>query len=758
VHADIVLCNTGKKAAKSLKAVFLIDGKEMEGDVRNIASGDTTRVGLTCRIDNPRLWSAEKPNLYPFSVELRDRRGSVIEHFDYHLGVKKVEIDGEIFRINGKEVKLKGVNRHDHHPVTGRFVDDATYEQDVRLMKQANVNFLRTSHYPDREYLYELCDRWGLYVMDEANHETHGYGYANHVMGEDLAWQKAHVDRVVSLIQRDRNHPCVILWSLGNEGGVGPNIKAMYDKAKELAGSINPVPVFYDSDRTYSDIWDDSYLYPDVLEREAARINDKPFMMREYAHAMGNSCGNLQEYWDVIYAERSICGAAIWDWVDQGLSVRLRDKDAPRDYFLYGGDFGDTPNDGRFCINGVVGPDRTPHPHYYEVQYVYQPLKFVLEDDGSVRIINRNWFTDIDEYEYVTEFVLEGKKYSSAIARLLDGRLVFERPDIPDSKELLLNVYARLKKDEPWAEKGFTVAREQFILKPFDFNFNESFVARNIADATIVRFGRSKAVIDHKGALISWVADGREMLQAPLEPYFWKPENDNQSAANFAERLAVWKDAAQNRTVKDIRIENAGGVSSIVAEMSLPVGASLTLRYSFSDDDKILVTTEYKPDAGADIPLIPKFGMRMRLPDGYDQIRYYGRGPWENYPDRKHSAFLGIYEMPLSEYETEYIHPQDNGNRCDVRWFEIGSGAAAKGIRIEALQPLCIRAWDYGEEDLEGALHPVDVPRGRFVNLNIDLSVHGVGGADTWGKRTLPQYTIDGMKPHQYGFILSCTD
>ena len=577
-------------------------------------------------------------------------------------------------------------------------------------------------------------------------------------MGEDLAWQKAHVDRVVSLIQRDCNHPCVILWSLGNEGGVGPNIKAMYDKAKELAGSVNPTPVFYDSDRTYSDIWDDSYLYPDVLQREAARINDKPFMMREYSHAMGNSCGNLQEYWDIIYADRSICGAAIWDWVDQGLSVRLRDRDAAQDYFLYGGDFGDMPNDGRFCINGLVGPDRTPHPHYYEVQYVYQPLKFVLEDDGSVRIINRNWFTDIDEYEYVTEFVLEGKKYSSAIARLLDGRLVFERPDIPDSKELLLNVYARLKKDEPWAEKGFTVAREQFILKPFDFNFNESFVARNIADATIVRFGRSKAVIDHKGALISWVADGREMLQAPLEPYFWKPENDNQSAANFAERLAVWKDAAQNRTVKDIRIENAGGVSSIVAEMSLPVGASLTLRYSFSDDDKILVTTEYKPDAGADIPLIPKFGMRMRLPDGYDQIRYYGRGPWENYPDRKHSAFLGIYEMPLSEYETEYIHPQDNGNRCDVRWFEIGSGAAAKGIRIEALQPLCIRAWDYGEEDLEGALHPVDVPRGRFVNLNIDLSVHGVGGADTWGKRTLPQYTIDGMKPHQYGFILSCTD
>ena len=758
VHADIVLCNTGRKAAKDLTAVLSIDGREVMGNVRRLASGDTTAVTLAYTIVHPRLWSAEKPELYPFSVELRDKRGTVIEHFDYHLGVKKVEIDGEIFRINGKEVKLKGVNRHDHHPVTGRFVDDATYELDVRLMKQANVNFLRTSHYPDREYLYELCDRWGLYVMDEANHETHGYGYANHEMGEDLAWQKAHVDRVVSLVQRDRNHPCVILWSLGNEGGVGPNIKAMYDRAKELAGSINPVPIFYDSDRTYSDIWDDSYLYPDVLQREAARINDKPFMMREYAHAMGNSCGNMQEYWDVIYSDRSICGAAIWDWVDQGLSVRLRDKDAPQDYFLYGGDFGDTPNDGRFCINGVVGPDRTPHPHYYEVQYVYQPLKFVLEDDGSVRVVNRNWFTDIDEYEYFMEFVVDGIEYPGNTVQLHDGKIAVDSPAVPDGKELLLNVFARLKKDEPWADKGFTVAREQFILKPFGFSFDEAFTARQLSDATIVRFGRSKAVIDHTGAIISWIADGREMLQAPLEPYFWKPENDNQSAAHFAERLAVWKDAAQDRSVKGISVKDVDGAPCVVAELSLPVGADLTLCYSFSDDGRIRVWADYKPDAGSNIPLIPKFGMRMRLPADFTRIRYYGRGPWENYPDRKLSSFLGIYEMPLSEYETEYVHPQDNGNRCDIRWFEIGPGAAAPGIRIEALQPLCIRAWDYGEEDLEGALHPVDVPRGSFVNLNIDLSVHGVGGADTWGKRTLPQYTIDGMKPHQYGFILSCTD
>ena len=318
VKALVSLCNVGDKAVDGLQAILKIDNHEIKGTVDQLSVGDTTKVALNYTINKPLLWSAEKPNLYPFSVELRNQKGQVIEHFDYHLGVKKVEVVGEVFKINGKNVKLRGVNRHDHHPKTGRYVDNATYEEDIRLMKQGNVNFLRTSHYPDREYLYELCDRWGIYVMDEANHETHGYGYANRVMGEDQTFQQAHVDRAESLVKRDFNHPCVILWSLGNEGAVGPNIEAMYNKVKELDTTRPP---FYDSDRRYSCIWDDSYLYPDDLRREAQKVSDKPFMMREYAHAMGNSCGNLKEYWDVIYADSSICGAAIWDWVDQGLKL-----------------------------------------------------------------------------------------------------------------------------------------------------------------------------------------------------------------------------------------------------------------------------------------------------------------------------------------------------------------------------------------------------------------------------------------------------
>ena len=748
VHADISLCNVSKKAVKNLRAVWKIDGQEMVGSLKRLSANDTTTISLEYTLNNPLLWSAEKPHLYPFSVELQDQDGRVIEHFDYHLGVKKVEIIGEVFKINGKNVKLRGVNRHDHHPLTGRYVDDATYEQDIRLMKQANINFLRTSHYPDREYLYELCDKWGIYVMDEANHETHGYGYANKVMGEDLSFQQAHVDRAESLVKRDFNHPCIILWSMGNEGGVGPNIEAMYNKVRELDTTRPP---FYDSDRRYSSIWDDSYLYPDDLKKNAQQVTDKPFMMREYAHAMGNSVGNLQEYWDVIYADSSIVGAAIWDWVDQGL-----ERDG---YYAYGGDFGDKPNDGEFCLNGIIAPDRKPHPHYYEVQHVYQPIQFVQEGDSTIRIINRDYFTGTDEYEYYCEVLHNGELVSGELARIKDDRFEIPYPYYPyDDPELILNVSARLRHDTPWAEEGFVVAREQFVLKPETFwpaFGGKSAVMMRLDNDINVTTKDAIILFNGTGAMSSLVVKGKQLLEAPLEPYFWKPENDNQHAAHFAERTTIWKDATEKRVVKNIRTEEKKDVVKIIYEMSLPtVAADLTLTYSITNDTQIKVEMDYKPTA-TNLPVMPKFGMRMRIPSNYTQIKYYGRGPWENYPDRKRSAFLGIYEMPLSEYETEYIHPQDNGNRCDIRWFEISSAGKAEKLRIDGNQPLCIRAWDYGEEDLQGVRHPNEIVRGRFINLNIDANIHGVGGTDTWGKRTLPQYTIDGNKPHHYSFVLS---
>ena len=705
VCADVELCNTGRRRAKDLTVAFLIGGKEITGRLQSLDANDTTRVQLRCQIRNPRLWSAEKPNLYPYAVELRDRRRQTIEHFDYHLGIKRIDIVGEVFKINGKNVKFRGVNRHDHHPRMGRYVDDATCELDIRLMKQANINFLRTTVYPHTALIYELCDRYGLYVMDEACNESHGYGIGNKELGDNPAWRKAHVDRAASLVLRDRNHPSIVLWSLGNEAGGGGNAEAMRDTIVRLDPTRPP---FYDSDRRCSAIYDDSYLYPEEMKRVAERVTDRPFMMREYCHAMGNSMGNLQEYWDIIYADSTIVGAAIWDWADQGLAKPidgspLRYSAAlalqPDEFWAYGGDFGDKPNDGRFLINGIVGPDRKPHPHYYEVQHVYQPLHFERGDDGTVHIINRDCFTDINEYDISYDTLHYGS-------------------------ETLLNIAARLRRDMPWARKGFAVAREQFVLEPYAFPAKADLMKHAKTDLTQhagagVK-GRSFAVSGN--ALTSWIVGGSELLQAPLEPYFWKPENDNQSAAGFARRTAMWKE------VRDVEVH-----------------------YTALDEHSILVEMDYQP-ASQDRPVMPKFGMRMRLPADFTQVCYYGRGPWENYPDRKRSALLGEYTMPLSDFQTEYIHPQDNGNRCDVRWIELSQ--PGRTVRIEGLQPLCVSAWDYGDEDL-GPLHPHEVPRGRFVNVNIDLNVHGVGGTDTWGKRTLPQYTIDGNQPHHFAFVLS---
>ena len=735
VTAYMKICNMGGKTSKDMGIRLNIDGKNIEGRVKDVAIGDTISASLEYTIDNPRLWSAAKPNLYPFSIELIDNKGNVSEHFDYHLGVKRVECVGEVFKVNGKNVKLRGVNRHDHHPRTGRYVDDATYEKDIALMKQANINFLRTSHYPDREYLYELCDRYGMYVMDEANQESHGYGYANKDMGEDPAWKEAHVDRATSLVERDKNHPCVILWSLGNEGGIGPNIQAMYDKVKSFDSSFLP---FYDCHPRYSSLYDEGYPTPKMIKENAAKVKDKPYIAREYAHAMGNSMGNFKEYWDVIYADSSIAGAAIWDWVDQGLakpkdggkmrlssSLELMDDE----FWAYGGDFGDRPNDGNFCINGLVASDRTPHPHYYVVKHVYQPIHFSMSD-GKIIKKSMDPTVDVDDFDYATDTTIV-------------------------SNEKTIIVKAMLKDDTPWAKKGFVVASEQFVVEPYSFpvfaaTSRKSPKVKKREDYEVLT-EKGSVVIDDKGAITEINVNGRNILKAPLEPYFWKPENDNQQKAGFAKRVAPWEKAGENRQLKSIKVSSSKGITFIKCAYTLPVGADYELCYSINSVGDIKVEADYRPTQ-ADIPLIPKFGMRMRLTSDFDKVEYYGRGPWENYPDRKLGYDIGHYTMPLADFQVDYVRPQDNGNRCDVRWLMLSSDGCS--LRIDGGQPLCIRAWDYGEENLD-VKHPYELKRGDFVNLNIDLNIHGVGGADTWGKRTLPEYTIDGNQSHHYSFVIS---
>ena len=749
LKADVAVCNTGRKAVKNVPVSVEIGGRKLSTSIKKLPAGDTVNVRLETTLPDVHLWSAYDPHLYPVGINVAD------EHFDNHVGFKKVEIVGEVLKINGKNVKLRGVNRHDHHPRTGRYVDRATYDLDVKLMKQANVNFLRTSHYPDDPYLYELCDRMGIFVMDEANQESHGYGYANKYMGHQADWEAAHVDRAVSLVQRDKNHPCVILWSLGNEGGVGPNLLAMRSAIERL-DSLRPV--FYDApDLRHTRIHDDSYLYPDQLRERAQKEDSIPFMMREYAHAMGNSVGNLKEYWDVIYADSSICGAAIWDWVDQGIATPI-DKGTLRtgndgtrnallgrtqvaelskhgdEFWAYGGDFGDRPNDGNFCFNGLLAPDRTPNPHFYEVQHVYQPIWFEYWD-GQVLKRSMDPFVSVDDFDYEES------------REVVNG-------------ESLISVKARLKADTPWGRKGDVVARDQFVEGDYRYpslKGGGKAVPKVKADSTgiVVATDAGYIRIDTIGSISEIVVGGQNMLVAPLEPYFWKPENDNQRAAGFAKRVAPWENAGSQRQLRTMEQEAKGGVLTLTYRFDLSIGAEYVLTYRINRKGDIQVAADYTPSA-TDIPLIPKFGMRLRLPADYQQVGWYGRGPKENYPDRKHSQFIGYYQLPLSDFGYDYARPQDNANRCDVRWFALSNGRSS--LLVEGLQPLCFRAWDYGEEDLPAAQHPYELKRGAFVNVNIDLNIHGVGGVDTWGGRTLPAYTIDGNKPHSYSFILHVSE
>ena len=781
VAINVAVENRSDGAAEGLTVEAVISAKGIRQTVsKDLGTIDVSSQGsvlLEAVLEQAQLWSAETPNLYDLQLTLKDAQETAIETIHWRFGVKKVAVEGELFKINGQVVKLKGVNRHEHHPRTGRHVDQETMIKDIKLIKQANINMVRTSHYPDDPLFYELCDMYGVYIMDEANQESHGFGIGNSVMGDDPRWEKAHVDRAVSVVQRDKNHACVILWSLGNEGGRGRNFRAMAAAVKNIDTTR---PVYCDSDRSVSAIYDEGYLSPERFKALGQRISDRPVFQREYAHAMGNSVGNLQEYWDVIYADPSIVGAAIWDWVDQGIakpidgsplrydkhpeSLPLKDGE----FWAYGGDFGDRPNDGAFCINGLIGPNRVPHPHYYQVQKVYQPVLFELvsRDPLQIKVTNRYDFSSLDQFIFRYSYTANGGIRDS-------GSLTFKSPlpgesvvvDVPSpawlettSDDICLSVFAILKMPARWAEAGYNVAREQFVLKSAAVE-----TVQAVEGALDVRESEDDIRVEGKGfqvtlnkknaALVSWIQGDNELLRGPLEPYFWKPANDNQKRNNYNNRLGAWREAAANRVVKHIEAAKEDGLIMIKCVMDLPdIGAAYTLDYMINSEGRIQVQADYQP-AKTSIPLMPKFGMRVQIQDRFEKIAWYGRGPFENYPDRKTEALIGLYEAELAEFITNYIAPQDNANRCDVRWFSLADQNGNQ-IRVTGLQNLCFRAWPYTETDLETAGHPYQLPDRDMINLNIDLNIHGVGGNDSWGARTLDKYTIDGNKPYQYGFIL----
>ncbi|WP_430973757.1 glycoside hydrolase family 2 TIM barrel-domain containing protein [Sunxiuqinia rutila] len=582
---DVKVKNASNEIAKGLKVrATLFDGNKnivqqsntiLLAQLPELSSEEETGISLKMVVKEPLHWNAETPNLSTVLLQLKDASGKVTENIPWKFGFKEVEIDGVLFKINGELVKLKGVNRHEHHPRTGRYVDNETMLTDIKLLKQCNINFVRTSNYPNSPQWYKLCDEYGIYLMDEANQESHGYDIGNKILGDNPEWEKAHVDRAVSMVERDKNHASVIIWSLGNEGGRGRNMLAMAESIRQI---IPKAMVFCDSDMDASDMYDFSYIHPDKVQRMVEDHTDRPIIMREYAHAMGNSLGNLKEYWDVIYDFNRFAGGAIWDWVDQGLAKpidgsKLIYPENPQqlelnenEFFAIGGDFGDAPNDAEFCINGLIATNRKPNPHYFAAQKIHQSINFEWFDaeNPSVKITNRYDFISLKEFDFKWKLNLNGKEVSNGKLDELDvapDESITKSISLPEldfkQGEYTLNIYARLSDDTNWAKKGTVVSKEQFILNNYNVpelaqNNNQKFQYSKNKKSIQVEGKNFEIEFDLKsGALISFVFSGNEFIVSPLGSCFGSHQTITRKRTIMSDVWAIGK--KQLKTEKFLR-------------------------------------------------------------------------------------------------------------------------------------------------------------------------------------------------------------
>ncbi len=776
---DIELKNFAGKAKPVTVALELVD--RATGDTVMTAERDgTVEAGCSRTVAFPvadvdfqvKPWSAEQPNLYRLVITLKDGDGKPIETMTHHVGFRTVEIRGGQLLVNGRPIYLKGVDRHEHDPETGHYVTVESMVRDIRVMKQHNINAVRTSHYPDDARWYDLCDLFGLYLIDEANIESHGMGYGRESLAKDPSWKEAHLDRARRMVERDKNHPSVIIWSLGNEAGNGENFHACYDWIK---GRDAGRPVQYEragQDRN-TDIICPMYSRIENIVAYGSKPQQRPLILCEYAHAMGNSVGNLQDYWDAIEAHKHLQGGFIWDWVDQGLNkpvppVYRVATGGPKTFFAYGGDFGDRPNDGNFCCNGLVQPDRRPNPHLFEVRKVYQNVKVEPIDAaaGRVKVRNKFFFTDLSEFEAGWILRLDGDPVADgSLDRIELGpqesrELRIPLPETLRPGEYFLTVQFRLPEATRWAPKGHVVAWDQFLVKQVaptpgappkrpPLKLDDSGPAIEVSGETF-----TLSIDKATGALRSYRVRGREMLAAPLVPSFWKAPNDNQYRNQYLNRLGPWRTAAEKRTVASIKAEQPSpAVVRVTATMSLPVGESgYVLRYVVEGDGRVGVAAEYSPGKGK-LPLLPRFGVKLAVPRACDQVAWYGRGPHETYQDRKTGGEIAVFYNSVDGMVHPYVRSQDTGNRTDTRWFSVADFQGA-GLKFVGSEPVSFCVWPFTIDDVMQAAHPHELPRRDFNTVFVDYKLHGVGGDNSWGARTHAEYTLPGDQPYRLEFTI----
>ena len=753
--------NAGASQEKFTLQAKLFDAKGVAVGAPSVSEGSAPAGGeasldLSRDVTSPLKWSAEEPNLYTLVLTLKDSRGRVLEVIPWRLGFRTSEIKGGQILVNGRPVVIKGVNRHEHDPDLGQVTTREMMVKDILLMKRYNINAVRTSHYPNDERWYHLCDEYGLYVQDEANIESHGYGANDRQRVSDSEdFTDAHVERVRRMIERDKNHAGIFLWSLGNEAGWGRNLAAARAWVKENHPEL--VLVYEGGASVHSDAFNPMYTKPQNLVKYWQQKGEgKPFYLVEYAHALGNSVGNLQEYWDVLESRREFQGGFIWDWVDQVFRKRTADG---RDLWAYGGDYNDKPNDGNGG-DGLIFADRRVQPELEEVKKVYQFVKVEPVDlaAGRVRVRNKHIFADLSHTEGAWELTEDGRviqrgrlpRLRTAAGQTEAVTLPFELPAPKPDAEYHLKVTFALAADTPWAKKGHVVAWDQFFLRggrpgggPRAAAGLPEPTVTETDDAVTVRGPRFLARVSKaNGALEAYEYDGRPLIAGPLAPNYWRAPIDNDRGNQMAKRLGVWRNASAGRKALRhfVRREESGKVEVFV-ETALAAGTSRALlSYFVYGDGSIEVSSALRP--GGDVPEIPRVGMQVLIPGEFRNVEWFGGGPHESYADRTMGAALGIYRSTADGLWTPYVEPQENGNRTGVRWVTF-TNAAGVGLRATGLDTtLNFSAWPFPMSELERAKHSAEIRMSNEITVNLDYMQMGVGGDDSWGAQPHEKYRI----------------
>jgi len=745
----------------------------------DVAAHTETVLELKTNIKNPEKWSAEIPNLYDLILTLKNTENNIVEVEQCKYGIRVVEVkdDGGLY-INGKLIILKGVNRHEHDPDHGRAIPLDRMVQDIKLAKQNNINAIRTSHYPNDPRFYELCDEYGIYILDECNLESHGLREI--LPGSDPKWTDACVDRMVSMVERDKNHPCIIIWSLGNEAGFGDNFKEM----KKVALEIDPTrPIHYEGDYKFeitdiiSYMYYTSYWLKSIARRNLKNGENRPILLCEYAHAEGNSLGNFQKFMDIFEKYDNCIGGFIWDYVDQGLR---KTSDRGKEFWAYGGDYGDEPNDRNFCINGILMPDRKPNPAIFEVKKVYQNIKISPVDlsKGTVNIHNKYQFIPLDFVDLVWELTANGiilqegrlKSLKIEPGEQKEVNIPFKIPELKPNTEYHIKLSSILSKENLWAEKGYIIAWDQFKI-PFEIpkasvEHIQKYNSINMIEATdcIKLEGKDFKLLIGKatGAIESFIYNGIELISAPLIPNFWRAPTDNdlgkvdEDLQDFVENGTSidfsWKNASEMRKIIKIALEDLKpNGKRIKAHFEvLNSEKKLEIIYTIYGNGDIFIENRFTPNKN-----IVRFGMQMSIPGEFNTMTWYGRGPHESMFDRKTGAAIGIYSGLIEDIIHPYVRPQENGNRTDVRWAAL-TNTNGLGLLISDIggTKLSIGAWPYTMEDLENATHNHELPRRENITLNIDYKQQGVGGDIPALAVLHREFELKKNIPYYYGFRL----